>query len=196
MHEEESFESRRVSAGKVSAAPCSSNKHDANNPTIFPDHLLIYGKIQRSLSHESPPRATLHRVPGSSADKAEHLCAGKPFVYEFRLLHAQELGLPEDPNVPLLGFIGRLDYQKGVDLIRDNFDWLMHEGAQLVLLGSGRDDLENSLRRGPDSDSEHSDPLFLLCDYYPGTVLGVGSGPRVTPWACLLHFYCQPCQSM
>jgi glycosyltransferase involved in cell wall biosynthesis len=48
--------------------------------------------------------------------------------------------------VPLLGFIGRLDYQKGVDLIRDNFDWLMHEGAQLVLLGSGRDDLENSLR--------------------------------------------------
>lgn len=58
----------------------------------------------------------------------------------------QELGLPEDPNVPMLGFIGRLDYQKGVDLIRDNFDWLMHEGAQLVLLGSGRDDLENSLR--------------------------------------------------
>lgn len=58
----------------------------------------------------------------------------------------QELGLPEDPNVPVLAFIGRLDEQKGVDLIRESFDWLMSEGVQLVLLGSGREDLENSLR--------------------------------------------------
>jgi len=58
----------------------------------------------------------------------------------------QELGLPEDPNVPVLAFIGRLDEQKGVDLIRDSFDWLMSEGVQLILLGSGREDLENSLR--------------------------------------------------
>ena len=62
---------------------------------------------------------------------------------------SQELGLPEQPDVPLLGFIGRLDYQKGVDLIADSYDWLMSEGAQLVLLGSGREDLENSLRRAP-----------------------------------------------
>lgn len=30
----------------------------------------------------------------------------------------KELGLPVNPDIPLLGFIGRLDYQKGVDLIR------------------------------------------------------------------------------
>ena len=54
--------------------------------------------------------------------------------------------MPEDPNVPVLAFIGRLDEQKGVDLIRDSFDWLMSEGVQLILLGSGREDLENSLR--------------------------------------------------
>ena len=59
---------------------------------------------------------------------------------------AQELGLPEQADVPLFGFIGRLDYQKGVDLIRENFHWLMDEGAQLVLLGSGRQDLESSLK--------------------------------------------------
>ena len=57
-----------------------------------------------------------------------------------------ELGLPVDRNVPLLGFIGRLDYQKGVDLIRDSYDWIMAEGCQLVMLGSGRADLEDSLR--------------------------------------------------
>jgi starch synthase len=54
--------------------------------------------------------------------------------------------LPVDPNVPLLGFIGRLDYQKGVDLIRDSFDYIMEQGCQLVLLGSGREDLEGDLR--------------------------------------------------
>ena len=51
-----------------------------------------------------------------------------------------------EPDVPLLGFIGRLDYQKGVDIIRDSYDWLMSQGCQLVMLGSGREDLENSLR--------------------------------------------------
>lgn len=58
----------------------------------------------------------------------------------------KELGLPVNPDIPMLGFIGRLDYQKGVDLIRDNYDWLMGEKVQLIMLGSGREDLEASLR--------------------------------------------------
>lgn len=33
-----------------------------------------------------------------------------------------------------------------MDLIRDNYDWLMSEGVQLVFLGSGTADLEASLR--------------------------------------------------
>jgi starch synthase len=57
-----------------------------------------------------------------------------------------ELGLPVNPDTPLLAFIGRLDHQKGVDLIMESFDWLMGEGVQLVLLGSGRHDLEDGLR--------------------------------------------------
>ena len=58
----------------------------------------------------------------------------------------RELGLPVEPNVPMLGFIGRLDYQKGVDLIADIYPWLMSENVQLVLLGSGREDLEGMMR--------------------------------------------------
>lgn len=57
-----------------------------------------------------------------------------------------ELGLPVQPDTPVLAFIGRLDHQKGVDLIMESFDWLMGEGVQLVLLGSGRGDLEDGLR--------------------------------------------------
>lgn len=49
-------------------------------------------------------------------------------------------------HIPMLGFIGRLDYQKGVDLIHQNHGWMMGEGVQLVLLGSGRADLEQALR--------------------------------------------------
>lgn len=59
----------------------------------------------------------------------------------------RELGLPERPDTPLLGFIGRMDYQKGVDLIQESFPWLMDQGVQLVMLGSGREDLENALRQ-------------------------------------------------
>eukprot|EP00879_Flechtneria_rotunda_P005440 GHRR01005733.1.p1 GENE.GHRR01005733.1~~GHRR01005733.1.p1 ORF type:complete len:590 (+),score=164.31 GHRR01005733.1:745-2514(+) len=58
----------------------------------------------------------------------------------------KELGLPVNPDIPMFGFIGRLDYQKGVDLIRDSHGWLMSQGCQLVMLGSGREDLENELR--------------------------------------------------
>lgn len=39
-----------------------------------------------------------------------------------------------NPDIPLLGFIGRLDYQKGVDLIRDNYDWLMSGGLLLMFV--------------------------------------------------------------
>lgn len=59
---------------------------------------------------------------------------------------AQELGLPVDPNIPMLGFIGRLDYQKGVDLIRDSYGFFMEQNTQVIMLGSGREDLENNLR--------------------------------------------------
>ncbi len=48
----------------------------------------------------------------------------------------------------MLGFIGRLDYQKGVDLIRDTYGFFMEQNCQLIMLGSGREDLENNLRYG------------------------------------------------
>lgn len=57
--------------------------------------------------------------------------------------------MPVDASIPVLGFIGRLDYQKGVDLITESYDWLMDQGVQLIMLGSGRDDLENALRYFP-----------------------------------------------
>lgn len=54
----------------------------------------------------------------------------------------KELGLPERPDVPLIGFIGRLDYQKGADLVLAAAPWLISQDVQLVCLGTGDSGLE------------------------------------------------------
>jgi len=66
----------------------------------------------------------------------------------------RELGLPERADVPLLGFIGRLDAQKGVDQIFEAADWLKGQECQVVLLGSGRADFEESMRNMENSHRE------------------------------------------
>ena len=74
----------------------------------------------------------------------ETLHIGKP---QCKAALQRELGLPVRPDVPLIGFIGRLDHQKGVDLITVAVPWMMSQDVQLVMLGSGRPDLEEVLRR-------------------------------------------------
>ena len=54
----------------------------------------------------------------------------------------KELSLPERPEVPLIGFIGRLDYQKGADLVLGAVPWLLDQDVQLVCLGTGDVSLE------------------------------------------------------
>ncbi|RYZ87367.1 MAG: starch synthase, partial [Moraxellaceae bacterium] len=48
-----------------------------------------------------------------------------------------QLGLPVDKTVPMLGFIGRLVEQKGVDLILNQMNQLLTQDCQIVILGSG-----------------------------------------------------------
>ncbi|CAH9059020.1 unnamed protein product [Cuscuta epithymum] len=58
----------------------------------------------------------------------------------------KELGLPIRPDCPLVGFIGRLDFQKGVDLILSATPELMQEDIQFVMLGSGEKQYEEWMR--------------------------------------------------
>lgn len=53
-----------------------------------------------------------------------------------KLALQSELGLPADGTVPLIGSVGRLDPQKGIELIVDSIPWLAGHGAQIVVLGS------------------------------------------------------------
>jgi starch synthase len=57
----------------------------------------------------------------------------------------RELGLQRDPRVPLIGFIGRLVEQKGVDLLMAVLGNLLEQNTQTVILGSGNKDFEKAL---------------------------------------------------
>lgn len=58
-----------------------------------------------------------------------------------------ELGLREDVDAPLIGMVGRLTGQKGLPLVLERLDELMHtENVQLVLLGTGDSHLEQLFR--------------------------------------------------
>ncbi len=54
-----------------------------------------------------------------------------------KLALQQELGLTQDPDVPMIGLVSRLYDQKGLDLVECVFNAIMDTGAQLVVLGMG-----------------------------------------------------------
>jgi starch synthase len=58
----------------------------------------------------------------------------------------KRLGLDPDPEALLFGFVGRLAWQKGVDLILGALPAMLGEGAQLAVLGSGEWGLEEGCR--------------------------------------------------
>ncbi|XP_047325771.1 soluble starch synthase 1, chloroplastic/amyloplastic-like [Impatiens glandulifera] len=58
----------------------------------------------------------------------------------------EELGLPVRSDCPMIGFIGRLDYQKGIDIILHAIPELLKDDVQFVMLGSGDKHYEDWMR--------------------------------------------------
>uniref|UniRef100_A0A1D1XC96 starch synthase n=1 Tax=Anthurium amnicola TaxID=1678845 RepID=A0A1D1XC96_9ARAE len=105
-------------------------------------------------TNEWNPEVDLHlKSDGYTNYSMETLETGKP---QCKAALQKELGLPVRPEVPLVGFIGRLDHQKGVDLIAEAIPWMVGQDMQLVMLGTGRRDLEDMLRK---FDGQHRDKV-------------------------------------
>ncbi|XP_024995242.1 soluble starch synthase 1, chloroplastic/amyloplastic isoform X1 [Cynara cardunculus var. scolymus] len=58
----------------------------------------------------------------------------------------KELGLAVLPDCPLVGFIGRLDYQKGIDILLSATPNLLQDDVQFIMLGSGEKQYEEWMR--------------------------------------------------
>ncbi|KAK5812082.1 granule-bound starch synthase 1, chloroplastic/amyloplastic-like [Gossypium arboreum] len=58
-----------------------------------------------------------------------------------------EVGLPCDRDVPLIGFIGRLEEQKGSDILAEAIPKLAAENCQIVVLGTGKKAMENQIEQ-------------------------------------------------
>nr|AAP41030.1 soluble starch synthase II [Colocasia esculenta] len=90
------------------------------------------------------PEVDVHlKSDGYTNYSLETLNMGKP---QCKAALQKELGLPVRPEVPVVAFIGRLDHQKGVDIIAEAIPWMVSQDMQLVMLGTGRSDLEDMLR--------------------------------------------------
>jgi starch synthase len=54
--------------------------------------------------------------------------------------------LPQNPDIPLIGMVSRLEEQKGIDLLLQAMDqFIIETKAQLVILGQGREDYHRLL---------------------------------------------------
>ncbi|XBJ16202.1 hypothetical protein VPH35_007885 [Triticum aestivum] len=98
------------------------------------------------------PRCDVHlKSDGYSNYSLETVETGKA---QCKAALQKELGLPVRGDVPVIAFIGRLDNQKGIDLIAEAMTWIAGQDVQVILLGTGRQDLEDTLRR---LESQHYD---------------------------------------
>ena len=79
-----------------------------------------------------------------------------------KLALQRELGLREDPDVPLFAVISRLTGQKGMDLLKELLDFFPEEGAQLALLGTGDTWFEDAFRAAA---AEHPDCIAARIEF-------------------------------
>lgn len=74
----------------------------------------------------------------------------------------KELGLAVDPNVLLVGVVGRLTYQKGFYLMMEKVSELAGMPIQLAILGTGEEPIQNAFR---DMENQHKGKVCFYQGY-------------------------------
>jgi len=103
------------------------------------EHLLnyrskeLFGIINGIDSDEYNPATDLYLERNYDSSTVERRVGNK-------LALQKKAGLPQNPDIPLIGMVSRLEEQKGIDLILQSIDRLIAQTrAQLVILGEGRE---------------------------------------------------------
>ena len=96
-------------------------------------HDVLSGILNGIDPNEWNPAADEHLAAKFDADS---FTKGKPLC---KAALQKELGLPEEPEVPLIGLVGRLTDQKGLDLVVEVMQrWVQTSDAQWAILGTGQ----------------------------------------------------------
>jgi starch synthase len=74
----------------------------------------------------------------------------------------QELGLPANPDTPLIGFVSRLTQQKMADVILAALPWIAEQEAQVALVGEGDPALEAAFTQ---AQARYSDGVAVNIGY-------------------------------
>lgn len=77
---------------------------------------------------------------------------------------AERFGLEDDAG-PVFGLVSRLTWQKGIDIVAENVDWLVSLGAKLAVLGSGEAHLEAAMA---DAAARHPGRVGFVSGYNEG----------------------------
>ena len=93
-------------------------------------HHELYGVLNGIDMNEYDPTKDPKIAQNYSLQHLEGKAACKTALQE-------ELGLEISPDTPLIGMVGRLSNQKGLDLVDYVISDIMHENVQLVVLGMG-----------------------------------------------------------
>ena len=88
----------------------------------------------------------------------------------------QRSGLAPRPDALLLGLVGRLTWQKGIDLVVALLPWLLEQGCQLVVLGQGEPALQDALL---DAATRRPDAVAVFVDFNEALAHSIEAGADV-----------------
>jgi starch synthase len=88
----------------------------------------------------------------------------------------KECSLDTDQNIPLLAYVGRLDVQKGIDLLIESIRLVTDRTFQLIVLGTGLNTLEKQLS---DLQVEFKDKIRFINKFDPHLSHRVYSGADI-----------------
>ncbi len=113
------------------------------DPLLRTRHESLFGIINGIDVEEFDPATDRFLAANYDAATAERKAINKAALQ-------LQLGLPPEPNVPLVGMVTRLAGQKGFDILARGIEPFLNQGnAQFVLLGTGEERYEAQLRKLP-----------------------------------------------
>ncbi|TVR15962.1 MAG: glycogen synthase GlgA [Planctomycetota bacterium] len=135
---------------------------------VITSHAYKLSGITNGIDHEIWDPSTDPHLP---AHYSHRDLSGKRICKQ----HLQrEVGLPEDPNIAVVGVVSRLVEQKGIDFILDAVDpYILAGRMQLVVLGAGEPHLEAQLRN---LQGRHADRVCFWHGYNEGLAHRIEAG--------------------